>query len=419
MRFLPLLLLLVAACVSDAWPADMSLGVSLSAGSPFEIGGTLQEGSLRIAAAAKSCPATAAAPAFIPALAVELPWLSAGTFRCTGLLREVSDPLGFCASSTVWGEQTGFALDESPSKSDTWGVFFRPGAAGIGLFDALHASGMHQSGGILVLSGLPWLRLEGLWSISAPAPDAQPADWLLSAAPWPGGQLSDLAARLTLIGPGLSLVASAGGSEGKMVPPGMFWNLRGAASTPRAELDLRVGGVDSAYRAVEGNCLTDRFLVSTLLDLQEGRCRLSAGFDLAVGVESFSPSAALPTQEKLHALLERGFRVGRRGTVRCTLEIDKSIAWDESAEREESTQCRVEARAAVGPFDAAAELRCSSADGFGGTLTASLRPLPRISFAWKQASTVSARGGRPSRPWQPPGSARKGDRIRLRRGLRT
>ena len=165
-----------------------------------------------------------------------------------------------------------------------------------------------------------------------------------------------------------------------MAPPGMFWNLRGSASMPHAELDLLVGGVDSAYRTPGGDCPTDRFLVSTHLDLEEGRCRLSTGFDFAVGTESFAPAEVVPTRETIHALLERGFRLGRRSVVRCTLEVDKRVDWDELARREESTQCRVEAQALLGSFDAAAELRCSRTDGFGATLTASLRPLPRDLF---------------------------------------
>lgn len=61
----------------------------------------------------------------------------------------------------------------------------------------------------------------------------------------------------------------------------------------------------------------------------------------------------------------------------CSLEIDKSISWDSSARRGETSRCVLGGRVSRGAFAAAAELRCSGANGFGAMLKADLRPTAR------------------------------------------
>jgi len=160
----------------------------------------------------------------------------------------------------------------------------------------------------------------------------------------------------------------------------MFWSLRGSASTQHAEIDLLAGGADRSYRAPDGSCSMDLGLVSARVQAAEGRCRLLAGYDFAVGRADFSPHVGVPSRETFHALLERSWKRGRRSLVTCSLEIDKHIQWDTAAWSEETTRCLLKAQAALGAFDAAAELRCSTPNSFGATLTAHLRLLPRLRF---------------------------------------
>jgi hypothetical protein len=307
-----------------------------------------------------------------------LPWLAAGILRPKGLLREAANPLGFSASSCVFAELPGFSLEESPEECGTRGVMCLPGSPNLGLFNVVLPSGAHQGGGFGVWTHLPWLRLEGVWSITSPAPESRSPDWFLAAAPWPGAELVDLAAHFALIGEGASLDAALGASAGELAPPGKFWILRGSASAGHAEIELLAAGVDPSYRAPDGSRPVDLQLVSAHVQLGEGLCRLVAGCDLAVGRAEFSPHAAIPSSEALHALLVRKWKTGQRRVLTCSLEIDKRIRWDATARREEATRCVLVTQAAQGALDAAMELHCSSSNGFGAMLTARLRPSPRL-----------------------------------------
>jgi hypothetical protein len=385
MRAVPVFILLRAIAAAGAWSQDVHLDSSLEWGHSFEVRCAFKEPGLQVTACAGADMLSSEASVVFPAFGLELPWLAAGWLRPQGLMRVVSNPLGFSASSPVWGEQPGFCLDASqadPVRPGIRGLQCRPGSTDLGFFNVVLASGSRQGGGFAAWAGLPWLRMEGLWSITSPAPESLSQDWFFAVPPWPGGELLDLAARLAFSEPGASISTALGVSSAESSLPGMFWSLHGSASWRQGDIDLLASKADLSYRAPDGSCPSDLCLVSVHADMEEGRYRLEAGFDSATGRPGFSPGAVIPSRETLHLKMERSWTRGRQCVVGWSALIDKCIRWDACGLRAESSRCLLDARASLAALQFSAGLKASTSGGFEESLevglAARLRPRPRM-----------------------------------------
>jgi hypothetical protein len=159
-------------------------------------------------------------------LAFEAPWLAFGQLEESGLLRELSDPLGAAPGSGALAERSalrpGSALDGAAGASVAIG---QPGGPGL-LFGRALAGGTLEAG---VLAGR-WdgrpLGLEGAIVASRPPPGVCPDAWIVQKAPWPGGTVLHAAARAALRAQGsfppASLLLTAGASGCRFAPMGGF-----------------------------------------------------------------------------------------------------------------------------------------------------------------------------------------------------
>ena len=306
---------------------------------------------------------------------MSLPWLRCGPLLPRGMMRLVSDPVAFSAGSGVFDERTGFALDGAlPAVGpgvlfmpipDLLGVSIRPGREGgteLGAFGRL-PFGRGAAAECAVYASRPDPR---------PAPD----EWFLDRAPFPGGDLTCLGARLALDSPTLDFSFAAGASSARRAAPGAFSTLWIRGRLPLIEGAVLLAGATPGYRAPDGAGATDasRFSSAVRLGDQRGTGSLEAGFSFTAAAPGFSPGRETPTRNVIRAAFARDVESASGWPLSTLLEVEKDVSRDRDGVRHETSRCSSTACLFLGSVDLRGGVGISDHDGVGihGSLT--LRP---------------------------------------------
>ena len=154
-----------------------------------------------------------------PLLGVCLPWLRFGPLLPRGLLRQVSNPLGFSPSSDVFQERTTLVLDGELS-SASQGVLLMPACGLCGVFCRPVRAGGNEYGAFGRVPLAPGAAAEAALLASRPRAQEPPDEWFLSHGPFPGGDITELCARFAASSPALGFSLTSGISSARWTSPG-------------------------------------------------------------------------------------------------------------------------------------------------------------------------------------------------------
>lgn len=205
---------------------------------------------------------TAGDAADVP-LAVELGLAAegalAGPVTAAGAWRELADPLGHDAGSTVFAEATRLRLKSGLYPGSLRGVQLTPvpelALIGWRRLAAAGAGGGGEPPTFGLVASLPpaaALRMEAYAALRADAPYRPRAGWKLATAPFPGGVLSLAGARVALAVAGVDLWASANLSGGPRVPLGGHARLAARGGLEFGELRAMVAVAGREFRGLTG-----------------------------------------------------------------------------------------------------------------------------------------------------------------------
>jgi hypothetical protein len=361
------------------------------------------------------------APQFLT-FGLECPWVAAGPLAPRGLLRALSDPLGYSPASGVFSEPAGFRLEGGLQGSSRGGLWLEPLPGRLGLFLVRKAleraedpSGWLLGGGSreLVQAGgsvtfrwtgpnrpagrgppntlqpasrpgsAPAARGEAqvlaMFShpeadsrVSSPASGAPvpcPPDWLQDHPPFPGGGLVHLGGALRLEAGGgrlgCSLLAAASG--GQRVPAGLYGLWRLEAEGRRWDARALLGSCSREYRLPQGEPYPGAWAAGLSLGVQPRQAlRLEAGWQRRIDWPPATPEGRLPGTEqgKLGARLTVPLRAGGRLEARAAAEAQARYAADGGVQPSAAADLDLELAGLAGRL--ALELRGDWAEGAAG-----------------------------------------------------
>jgi len=298
------------------------------------------------------------------ALGISSPWAVFGPLLPRGILRQVSDPPGFTAGSGLFTERTGFVLDGALPSSRA-GVVVTPVRDWYGLFCRPGREGGTETGAFARLSPGGGAILEACAMASRPDARPVPEDWILSRGSPPGGDIANIAGRMSMVSPLFSYSLAAGTSRSAHARPGAFasvW-LRGRSG----DLDAAalVSGADVGYRAPDGACTpaASRISARVLLGRDRGRGIVESDVSFLVGEPGFSPRREIPTTCAVRAAFSREY--SGRGTwpIAILVEADKSISRDPDGVRAETSRCSGTACLSLGAAQCSSGIELSDRGG--------------------------------------------------------
>ena len=180
-----------------------------------------------------------------------------GPVAATGAWRELADPLGHDASSTVFAEATGLRLKTGLKPGSLRGLQLKPVpqliVAGFRRLATAETAGAPPTLGLVAsLAPHPALQVEAYTALRTDAPRERRPGWVLKAAPFPGGVLSLAGARVGLAAPGAELWASANLSGGRRVPLAGHVRLAARGDLKLGELRAMIALAGREFRGLTG-----------------------------------------------------------------------------------------------------------------------------------------------------------------------
>jgi hypothetical protein len=366
------------------------------------------------------------APGF-PDLGLECPWAAAGPLAPRGLLRALSDPLGYSPASGVFSEPAGFRLEGGMQGASRSGLWLEPLPGRLGLFLVRRrpegaedprswllgegSRGLVQAGGCATFRwpGLdrpagraspesashagrakvwppgfaPALRAEAqalaVFShpeadgrVASPASGASascPQEWQRERPPFPGGGLLHLGGALRLeAGEGrLGCCLLAAASGGQRVPAGLLGLWRLEAEGRLWSLRALLGTCSRDYRLPQGEPYPGAWAAGLRLEAQPcPQLRLQAGWQRRIDWPPAVPEGQLPgtEQAQLGARLAVPLRGGGRLEARAAAEAGARYAADGGVEASAATDLGLQLSGLPGSL--ALELRGNWEDGAAG-----------------------------------------------------
>ena len=194
---------------------------------------------------------------FAVVLGLEAEGALVGPVNTAGAWRELLDPLGFDASSTVFAEATRLRLDSGINPGSWRGVQLSPApelaVAGFRKLARAGADGEPPTiGMVTTLAPDAALRIEAYAALRSGAPREQATGWVLEAVPFPGDVLSLAGARVGLSAAGADLWASVNLSAGPRVPVAGHARLAVRGDLDIGELRVMIATAGREFRGLTG-----------------------------------------------------------------------------------------------------------------------------------------------------------------------
>ena len=314
-----------------------------------------------------------------PVVGVSLPWLRCGPLLARGILRQVSDPLGFSAWSGVFQERTTLVLDGGLASSNE-GVLLMPVPELCGFFCRPVRAGGCDYGAFGCVPLGAGAAAEGAILVSRPPPQSTTDDWFLSRSPFPGGDVTDLCARFVLSSPSLGFSFTSGASSSGWAAPGAFSSLWISGRVPGLQAAVLLAGATPGYRAPDGACAAGGSRLSAMVRLGNDRRTgaLEAGWSFLAARPSFSPRPEIPTRTIVRAELSRDFQRPSLPPISLVVDGEKDISRGCDGIRNETSRCGSAVRAGFEGMDVTAGVSLTDQEGIRLLGALSLKPSSRL-----------------------------------------
>ncbi|MGO9310654.1 MAG: hypothetical protein ACLQDL_16730 [Spirochaetia bacterium] len=314
-----------------------------------------------------------------PVFGMSLPWLRCGPLMVRGMVKQAFDPLSFSAWSGVFEERTGLALD-SALESPGAGVLLMPVPEQCGVYCRNGREGGTELGVFGALPLGPGAAAECVCLSSRPDPQPASDEWFVSRCPFPGGTLTQIAARLKLDSPSLACSCAAGVSSAQLAAPGAFSLLWLRGRLPQVEGAVLLSGATPGYRAPDGASpgLASRSSAMLRFGPDHHRGIVEVGLSFAAAEPAFSPRREIPTHTTLRAAFSRDVELASARSLSLLVEAQKEVIRDCDGVREDTSRCGSTACISLGSVDLVSGVDCADHEGIRvrGGITA--RPSPRL-----------------------------------------
>ncbi len=302
------------------------------------------------------------------------PFFVAGPVLGRGIFRLASDPLAFYAWSSVFREPTALVLDSSLGSSRQGVVLSLPPVRG-GVFARAHREGT-DCGAYARFPLGPGAAAEGLLLSSRPPASAAADEWLPSKSPFPGGEMTHLAARLCLESSRFDASFSTIGSSARWAAPGCTTSLWVRGKSSLADGAILLAASSSPYRTPDGECVAGSSVVSAsgLLGKDSRIGTIQAGGAFVAEKPPFDPHREIPCRTVLRLDLSRDFEPWPGIPLSVLLQADKEISRDSDALS--ATHSRCSGTVCLAPPGMAAKASAGLSDGDGADLAAALTIAP-------------------------------------------
>jgi hypothetical protein len=369
----------VAPARASARPADVRIQEEYEWPGRAVIQWSVSQGDLLVVSRSEQPAAAVACGMGAPVLGVSLPWFRYGPLLGRGMLRQVFDPLASSAGSGLLKEPTGLVLDGAlpPSRAGTLlvlptghgGLFCRPGREGGTEYGAY---------GRLPIRG--GAAAECVILAARPDPRSAADEWYPDKSPFPGGDITNFAARLMLDSSPLSFSYSAGASSAQFAASGAFSTLWLRGQVSEIEAAVFAAGATSGYRAPDGSCASAASRLSGFVRLGRDRSRgtLEAGISRDAAEPGFSPRPEIPTRNVVRAALWREYAGSSSLRLALLLEAEKAVNRDHDGARTETARCGSTACLSLGTLEVTTALGVSDNEGADARGTLTLRPSARL-----------------------------------------
>ena len=180
------------------------------------------------------------------------PALAAGPLDAGGLLREVSNPLGYGPASDVFSETTGLSLRTIMAKSSRFGIWASVPGRAFSLGGYRNGEDISHAAAAVNLGGGTNPAFSGLMMVSNPGERLETDTWFPEKPLFPGGTLYHAAARMrvpfdNLTGAETRAGLSFGVSRGERTPAAGFVHAFGSHKSKNVEVNVLSGFCNEGY----------------------------------------------------------------------------------------------------------------------------------------------------------------------------
>ncbi len=274
-------------------------------------------------------PSPADAPPARVRLCFGAPALLVGQVADTGLLRQVSDPLGFSPGSEVFTEQSGLRPDRSLDGRENASIALEVVPGMLLAFGRAFPSGLIEEGVVARLGSGGPASLEAAATLSLPLPAAAGDTWIVSRPPWPGGWTGHLASRAAVRaaprGVAVSASLALAASSGRHCPPGGFLAAAASIAAPAVAADVMLAAASRDYRGPDGTTLSSAARGGLTLKGRGAAGSIEASYLCTVGSPPPARGPFLPTTEETSLALERQWRPGRTAALSVRLAAERRL----------------------------------------------------------------------------------------------
>ncbi len=313
--------------------------------------------------------------------------LKVGPLAARGLLQELAGPLAYGASSEVFTDRTGLAVDRSLDRP----TGFALGSGSFGLFLLPSASGSAELGAFLSGAPAPWCRLEAAVCYSEPRADVGDESWFRDGPPWPGGGLVNAGARFQARLCGASFGGVLGCSAARLAPPGCFAEVRGSLEAPRLRVGALVGASTAGYRSPSGEGADAALHLSARLELSGSTARATATGSREIGRPGFAPRPYIRERRRAGLSFEQTIPLGPL-QARLRLEGTKRTELSAAGTTSEEAGWRIALDVSGPRADVSTSLSWSAEEGTRVGLTVELAPTGGIELSvdadWRERQTL-------------------------------
>ncbi len=268
-------------------------------------------------------------------------FLSFGPVRMKGLLREVSNPLGFTPTSVVFDEPTTLVPDSSFGCSKTDFFIINPIPNVFSVFSTWKENALDRAGCIVSFTekGKPFFEL--IASFTPRVFPEQKAEWFLESPEYLGGDIIHIGGRGVFAFDESLFHASFVSSGNDYYKPGYF--VQGGFTIPfkPATLQALFGYCSDTYMTTERSFVDRMIDCDALLTIEQSR---DLGFRLGYGTEIGRPrmgmSAFIPHKEHYTVGMERAFPLEAEGYL--SVSSTASYGHDIDREGKEEHMCKID-----------------------------------------------------------------------------
>ncbi len=262
------------------------------------------------------------------------PIISFGPLSRFGLLREIFNPLGYGAGSSVFYEKTDLRLNAAFSAGSRKGILWEPIPGRLGLFLFKSDERPVKSGALFSLPLNSDFLAEALILTSLPDDELDFDEWFADKAPYPGGRLVHMCGRFMVKRPYFKLLASSVICSGERIIPGYLTDLNLGFKYRKILLDILFGASTRSYLTPDGKTSDDWLLAGSRIYWNPWEPFSMTGVYIkSIAHPAIYPEQFIESSDEFSLEGETDFLLNRNLSIGLQVKGSKEISFSDSGKR--------------------------------------------------------------------------------------